>query len=167
MKIIKIIFLLILSLGLLWFSENFPIWQYLEPQSTGWILWMSYAKDLIQPFAFYFFICFLEEAEKVRRTIKLWKTPLNGIFASIGKSYLTWCDALLGNWRRRAIIAFAVPTLMEFGQIFIRVLIYRDQLLYMGNFDPWDIPMYAIGVGLAVLLEQKLFAKFFKDPEQP
>lgn len=158
MKIIKPVALLAISLGLLWFSENFPIWQYFEPQSPVWIFWMSYAKDLIQPFAFYFFICFLEEVEKVHRTVPFGKIPLNGLIASIGKSCLTWCNALLGNWRGRALIAFAVPTLMEFGQIFISVLIYGDQLLYMGSFDPWDIVMYALGVGLAVLVEQRLFS---------
>ncbi len=135
MKIIKIIFLLILSLGLLWFSENFPIWQYFEPQSTGWVWWMSYAKDLIQPFAFYFFIC-------------------------LGEKWLK-------TWRSRALLAFAIPTLMELGQIFFTSLIYQNQLLYMGSFDPLDIVMYALGIGLAVLVEQKLFAKFLKDPEQP
>ena len=29
---------------------------------------------------------------------------------------------------------------------------------YVGAFDPMDIIMYAIGVGLAVLVEQKIFA---------
>jgi hypothetical protein len=127
MKFPKIAILLVISLGLLWFSEQFPFWNYFEPQSPAWILWVSYAKDLIQPFAFYFFIC-------------------------LGEKWLK-------TWRSRALVAFAIPTLLEIGQIFYRILVYRDQLLYMGNFDPFDILAYATGVVLAVLVEQKLLAK--------
>jgi hypothetical protein len=128
MKPFKIIILLVISLGLLWFSENFPVYRYFKPQSPGWIFWMSYAKDLIQPFAFYFFIC-------------------------LGEKWLK-------TWQTRALVAFAVPTLLEFGQIFYRILVYRDQLIYMGSFDLLDILMYAIGVALAVLLERKVLAKY-------
>ena len=127
MKFQKIIILLVISLGLLWFSENFPVYRYFEPQSTGWILWVSFAKDLIQPFAFYFFLC-------------------------LGQKWLP-------TWRSRALIAFGLPTLLEFGQVFYRALVYRDQLIYMGNFDPLDILMYALGVALAVLVERKVFAR--------
>lgn len=131
MKLPKISFLLFISLGLLWFSENFPIYRFFEPQSTGWMLWMSYAKDLIQPFAFYFFIC-------------------------LGEKWLK-------TWQSRALVAFAVPTLMEIGQIFYRILVYREQLLfYMGSFDPVDIVMYALGVGLAAIVERKVCAKYFR-----
>jgi len=126
-KFQKIIILLVISLGLLWFSENFPVYRYFEPQSTGWILWVSFAKDLIQPFAFYFFLC-------------------------LGQKWLP-------TWRSRALIAFGLPTLLEFGQVFYRALVYRDQLIYMGNFDPLDILMYALGVALAVLVERKVFAR--------
>jgi hypothetical protein len=127
LKILKIILLLVIALGLLWFSEAFPFWNYFEPQSPAWTFWVSFAKDLIQPFAFYFFLC-------------------------LGEKWLK-------TWRSRALVAFAVPTLLEFGQIFYRILVYRDQLVYMGNFDPLDILMYAIGVALAVLVERKLLAK--------
>ena len=115
MKFQKLIFLLVISLGLLWFSENFPVYRFFEPQSPGWMLWMSYAKDLIQPFAFYFFLC-------------------------LGEKWLK-------TWQSRALVAFAVPTLMEIGQICYRTLVYQDQLLYMGSFDPVDIAMYASGLG--------------------
>ena len=128
MKIWKIIFILVISLGLLWFSENFPIYHYFEPQSTGWTLWMSYAKDLLQPFALYIFIC-------------------------LGEKWLK-------TWLSRALVALAVPTLLEFGQIFYRIMVYRDQLIYMGSFDLFDILAYAIGVALAVLLERKVLAKY-------
>ena len=120
----KTVILLVISLGLLWFSEQFSPATIFEPQSTGWVLWVSYAKDLIQPFAFYFFICLGER----------------------------W----LGTWRKRATLAFAVPTLMEFGQnLYYRV----SSSNYVGAFDPLDIVMYTIGVGLAVVVEQKVFAK--------
>ncbi len=55
-KIMKTAILLVISLGLLWFSEGLSPATIFEPQSTGWVLWVSYSKDLIQPFAFYFFI---------------------------------------------------------------------------------------------------------------
>ena len=88
------------------------------------MLWMSYAKDLIQPFAFYFFIC-------------------------LGERWLQ-------TWRVRALVAFAIPTLLEFGQdLYDRFSIDH----YVGTFDPMDIIMYAIGVGFAVLVEQKALAK--------
>jgi hypothetical protein len=124
---VKIAILSSISLGLLWFSEQFSPAAIFEPQSTGWVLWVSYAKDLIQPFAFYFFICLGER----------------------------W----LGTWRKRALLAFAIPTLMEFGQnLYYRV----SSGHYVGAFDPLDIVMYAIGVGLAVVVEQKVFAKTLK-----
>jgi len=126
-KFQKIILLLLVSLGLLWFSEQFSPASLFEPQSTAWILWVSFAKDLIQPFAFYFFLC-------------------------LGQKWLP-------TWRSRALIAFGLPTLLELGQIFYRILVYQDQLVYMGNFDPLDILVYALGVALAALMERKLFAK--------
>ncbi len=128
LKTTKIISLLAVSLGLLWFSENFPVYRFFEPQSPGWTLWMSYAKDLLQPFAFYFFLC-------------------------LGERWLQ-------TWRSRALVAFAVPTLMEFGQDFY----YRLAAVhsFVGAFDPLDLLMYAIGVALAVLVERKILAKMLK-----
>ncbi len=93
-------------------------------------MWVSYAKDLIQPFGFYFFLCLFER----------WLKP----------------------WPLRALAAFLIPTLMEFGQVFWTVLIYRQQLLYMGNFDPLDIAAYAAGVALAALVEHQVLRKTFK-----
>ena len=125
---VKTISLLIISFGLLWFSEVFSPANIFEPQSVGWILWISYAKDLIQPFAFYLFIC-------------------------LGERWLR-------TWQARALFAFAVPALLEFGQGFY----YRVSTShYVGSFDPMDILMYVIGVGLAVIAEQLLLAKLFKS----
>lgn len=123
----KPVILLTISLGLLWFSQTISPADLLVPESTGWKLWASYAKDLIQPFAFYFFVC-------------------------LG-------DRWLKDWRWRALLAFAVPTLLEFSQY----LYYRGATdRYVGAFDPLDIFMYAAGVGLAVLLEQQIFARKLK-----
>jgi hypothetical protein len=153
----KIPLFLIIALGLFWFSENFPFYTLFEPQSTGWILWVSYAKDLIQPFAFYFFICFIDE---LRTLAGINRTVLNGLSSSGNRNRLTGllqrvrCDA-----PSRALIAFTIPTLLEISQIFYSIFIYRSQLLYMGNFDPWDIVMYALGVGLAMLVEKLIFSR--------
>jgi glycopeptide antibiotics resistance protein len=123
----KIAVLLVISLGLLWFSTGVPPSLLFEPQSTGWVLWLSYAKDLILPFAFYLFICLGER----------------------------WLPA----WRVRALLAFTIPLLLEIGQgLYYRVSTGR----YVGVFDPIDIMMYALGVGLAVLVEQKIFPKLLK-----
>ena len=132
----KIAILLAISLGLLWFSEDFSLARLFEfdtcpdgrcQGSVGWVLWISYAKDLIQPFAFYFFIC-------------------------LGTRWLK-------TWQSRALLAFAIPTLLEVGQ----GLYYQfSPSRYVGSFDPLDIVMYAISVGVAVLIEQKVFAKLLK-----
>jgi hypothetical protein len=123
----KAIILLVISLGLFWFSEAFSPLTIFEPQSTGWILWMSYAKALTQPFAFYFLLC-------------------------LGERWLK-------TWRERAALAFALPALIEFGQFFYyRIWTGR----YVGAFDPVDLLMYTIGVGLAVLVEQRVFGKLLK-----
>ena len=125
--LVKVAVLLVISLGLLWFSEQFSPVSIFEPQSTGWNLWVSYAKDLIQPFAFYFFICLGEKWLKI--------------------------------WQVRALLAFAVPALLELGQ----ALYYRVSTShYVGAFDLVDFLIYVIGVGMAVLVEQMVFAKLFK-----
>jgi hypothetical protein len=123
----KTVILLVISLGLLWFSEQFSPTAIFEPQSIAWKLWVSYAKDLIQPFAFYFFIC-------------------------LGERWLQ-------TWRGRALLAFAVPTLLEVGQgLYDRV----SGGHYVGSFDPVDIVIYAVAVGLAVIMDNRVFAKLFK-----
>ena len=130
-KLAKVAVLLVISLGLFWFLDRFSPVSIFEPQSSGWVLWVSYANDLILPFAFYFFLC-------------------------LGERWLK-------TWQVRALVAFAIPTLIEFGQYFYyRVASGR----YVGAFDPLDILMYAIGVGLAVLVEQLLFAKLLKFWQQ-
>jgi hypothetical protein len=122
--ILRIILTLVVSLGLLWVSEEFPVYAFFEPQSTGWMLWMSYAKDFIQPFAFYFFISLSEK----------------------------W----LKQWQVRAALAFGIPTLMEVGQFFYPAFFYRSHTFFFGSFDWFDLVMYALGVGLAALVEQKI-----------
>lgn len=93
---------------------------------------MSYANDLILPFAFYFFLC-------------------------LGERWLK-------TWQLQALLAFAIPALIEFGQALYPWIsgsrFFADR--YIGAFDPLDILMYVIGVGLAVIVEQLVFAKLFK-----
>ena len=120
--------LLVISIGLFTFVEVFSPITLFEPQSVGWKLWFSYAKDLIMPFTFYLLLC-------------------------VG-------DRWLRTWRFRAAIAFAIPTILEFGQL----LYYRVSVgFYVGSFDVLDIVMYAIGVGLAVLIEQRFVPKVLKS----
>jgi len=127
-RLIKGVFLLLTSLGLYLFARDFPIYTVFEPQSAGWIFWVSWANNLILPFAFYFFLCLGER----------------------------WLKA----WQVRALIAFAIPVLLEFGQLFY----YRFSMdSYIGSFDPWDIVMEFIAVGLAVLIERRVLAKLFKN----
>jgi hypothetical protein len=123
----KTAILLVISLGLLWLVEDLVPVTIFEPQSTGWVLWFSYAKDLILPFAFYFFLC-------------------------LGERWLT-------TWRVRALLAFAIPAILEFGQL----LYYQvSSGRYVGSFDPLDILMYTVSVTLAVIVEQKVFARTLK-----
>ncbi len=119
--------LLVISVGLSWFAENFPWANVFEPESIPWKLWASYAKDLILPFALYFFLCLGE----------IW----------------------LKTWQARALVAFAIPTLLELGQAFFQLFPIRR---YIGSFDPLDIVMYVLSVGLAVIVEQKVFAKLLR-----
>ena len=128
----KAAILLLISLGLYLFSIEFPFHFVFEPQSAGWIFWFSYANDLIQPFAFYFFLC-------------------------LGERWLK-------TWQVRALIAFAVPALLELGQLLYQLLSARFSIAhYFGAFDPIDIVIYAVSVGLAVLFERKMLAKLFKN----
>ena len=127
----KAVLLLAISLGLLWFSVNFPFYRVFAPESTGWKLWTSYAKDLIQPFAFYFFLC-------------------------LGERWLK-------TWQVRALIAFGIPTVLEIGQFFYY---WISPTHYVGLFDPMDIVMYAVGVGIAVLVDQKVFANILNFWQQ-
>ena len=126
-RLIKASLLLLISLGLYLFAIDFPFYVLYQPQSAGWIFWVSYANDLILPLAFYFFLC-------------------------LGERWLK-------TWQVRALIALAIPILLEFGQL----LYYRFSTeRYMGSFDPLDMVMYIVSVGLAVLLERRVFAILFK-----
>jgi len=125
---IKVVVLVLISFGLYLFAIDFPVYALFEPQSAGWVLWISYANNLILPFALYFVLC-------------------------LGERWLK-------SWRVRALLALAVPILLEFGQLFY----YRFSMeRYVGSFDSLDIVMETIGVGLAVLVERKVFAKLFKN----
>jgi hypothetical protein len=125
---IKVVIVLFISLGLYLFATDFPFYTVFEPQSAGWVFWVSYANDLILPFAFYFFLC-------------------------LGEHWLK-------TWQVRALIALAIPVLLEFGQLFY----YRFPTgRYVGSFDPLDIVMEIIGVGLAVLIERRVLAPLFKN----
>jgi hypothetical protein len=127
LQMAKIVILLLISLGLYVFTNNFPFYKIFEPQSTGWVFWVSYANDLIQPFALYFFLC-------------------------LGEHWLR-------TWQVRVLIALAIPVLLEFGQLFYHQFATGR---YIGSFDPLDIVMYSLSVGLAVVVEQKVFAKTLK-----
>ena len=56
-QLAKMAILLGISLGLLSLLNIFSPATIFEPESTGWILSVSYANDLILPFALYCFIC--------------------------------------------------------------------------------------------------------------
>jgi len=75
-RLIKGFFLLLTSLGLYLFAIDFPIYVVFEPQSAGWIFWVSYANNLILPFAFYFFLCLGE------RWLKTWQVRALIAFAT-------------------------------------------------------------------------------------
>ena len=126
-RLIKVSLFLLLPLALYLFATDFPFYLFFQPQSAGWIFWVSYANDLILPFAFYFLLC-------------------------LGERWLK-------TWQVRASIALAIPILWEFGQLFY----YRFSTeRYVGSFDPLDLVMYMISVGLAVLIERRLFTTLFK-----
>jgi hypothetical protein len=124
----KAAILLVISVGLFWFAEGFPWARVFEPESIPWKLWASYAKDLILPFALYFFLC-------------------------LGERWLK-------TWQARALVAFAIPMVLELGQAFYYLLPTDHR--YVGSFDPLDIVMYVLGVGLAVIVEQAVFTKLLR-----
>ena len=73
--------------------------------------------------------------------------------------FLCLGERWLKTWQARAFLAFVIPTLLEFGQgLYYRIASGH----YVGTFDPIDILMYAISVGLAAIMEQKFFSKLFK-----
>jgi len=94
----KIVMLLVISLGLLWFSEQFSPITIFEPQSIGWVLWISYAKDLIQPFAFYFFICIGE------RWLKTCQARVTGVYNPYAFGIRSGFLLPSSNWSLRGLI---------------------------------------------------------------
>lgn len=63
----KAVIILIPSLLMLWLSESFSPATLFESQSTGWVLWVSYARNLVLPFVLYLFLCLAE------KWIKTWQ----------------------------------------------------------------------------------------------
>lgn len=123
----KVGILLLVLLSLYLFAIDFPFYAVFEPQSAGWIIWVSYANNLILPFALYFFLC-------------------------LGERWLK-------TWRVRALIALVIPIVLEFGQLYYHRFSTGH---YVGSFDPLDVVVSIIGVGLAALVERKVFAKLIR-----
>lgn len=62
----------------------------------------------------------------------------------------------LRKWQTKALIVFGAMTFSEFLQIF--------EIYFFGvTFDPLDIVMFAIGTLLAVVFDEILFTKWFKN----
>jgi len=70
--------------------------------------------------------------------------------------------ALFQDWAVKAILVFSLGLIVELSQ-------YVDIPLLGSVFDPWDIFMYALGVGLAVFCDLFLFPRLFDfwQPEEP
>lgn len=62
--------------------------------------------------------------------------------------------ALFADWAIKAIIIFSLGLIVELSQ-------YVEIPLLGSVFDPWDIVMYALGVGLAVFCDLYLFPLVF------
>ena len=70
--------------------------------------------------------------------------------------------ALFQDWLIKAILVFSIGLIVELSQ-------YIDIPLLGSTFDPWDIFMYALGIGLAVFCDFLLFPQlfsFWQPPEQ-
>jgi len=62
--------------------------------------------------------------------------------------------ALFQDWIIKAILVFSTGLIVEISQ-------YAGVPLLGRTFDPWDILMYAMGVGLAVFCDLLLFPSIF------
>ncbi|MBI5824488.1 MAG: DUF2809 domain-containing protein [Chloroflexi bacterium] len=129
----KVLLASAIALTLVWFAANFPYGAYLD--GMAYRMYASYGNDVLLPFAFYFGLCALE------------------VFIPA-----------LHSWKRKAIIAFLIPFTLELLQPLWRRGIGLDVMsadhLGLGTaFDPLDFLAYALGVFLAALTEQKLFAR--------
>lgn len=62
--------------------------------------------------------------------------------------------ALFEDWAVKALIIFSLGLIVELSQ-------YVGIPLLGSTFDPWDIFMYALGIGLAVFCDFLLFPKLF------
>jgi hypothetical protein len=95
----------------------------------------------------------------------LWASYANDLILPFAL-YFFLClnESWLNTWQRRALFVLTIFMLLEFGQAFY----YRvaPSIRYTGSFDPLDIVMYTISVGLAVIVEQQVFAKRFKFWQQ-
>ncbi|MFT3695074.1 MAG: DUF2809 domain-containing protein [Kofleriaceae bacterium] len=56
--------------------------------------------------------------------------------------------------RTRAITAFAIACAVELGQTMWHAKSFAAELTIGSTFDPWDILAYAIGIAVAVLIDE-------------
>jgi hypothetical protein len=96
---------------------------------------------------------------------ELWFSYANDLILPFAFYFFLWLgERWLKTWQSRALLAFALPTLIELGQAVYPWIsgsrFFADR--YIGAFDPLDILMYAIGVGAAVLVEQLILARQFR-----
>jgi len=91
---------------------------------------------------------------------QLWFSYANDLIQPFAFYFLICLgERWLKTWQSRALLAFAIPAFLEIGQ----GLYYQfSPSRYVGSFDPLDIVMYLTSVGLAVLVERKVFAKLIK-----
>lgn len=70
--------------------------------------------------------------------------------------------ALFEDWAVKAILIFSIGLIVELSQ-------YVGIPLLGSVFDPWDIFMYALGIGLAIFCDLFLFPQLFDfwKPEEP
>ena len=59
----------------------------------------------------------------------------------------------LSKWYTKALVVFGVATFIEILQAF-------GYYIFSKTFDPFDILVFAIGVGLAALVDKKIFERF-------
>ncbi len=89
MKIQKMVLLLVIPLGILRFTSDFPHGVFFEHGSLAYTLSVGYLNDFAQPLGFYFGLCLLE-------------------------TWVPW----LKPWGAKALVTVLVPTLLEVGQLF-------------------------------------------------
>jgi len=133
-KFQKALILLAIPLTIWLFANNFPSGYYLDQTDWPYKLYISFFNDLAFPFCIYLLLCLFEN----------------------------WIPRLK-PWQVKACLAFLLPASIEVGQlIYQKMGLAQVFMTYGGAFDPLDLVVYAAGGLLAVLLERRLFAKYFK-----